>query len=121
MRIGDQARLVDRPYDAGGAIRSECLAAALLRDRIEPFPPRRGQVLDVLPFVVDVLAELGEPEQAVDRERDCGIDRRRKGGIVGGGSIRLHAGKTSAPWRTSAGGPRIVAPRHPRASGRRGQ
>ena len=74
MRILDQRGLVAGAGYCGSTLRGEGLAAPPGGDRVKPDAPRLAEILDVLPFVVDVLAERSERVEAFDGAVDRGID-----------------------------------------------
>jgi hypothetical protein len=57
VRIPDQARFLDREVDRRFAIRSEQVVGARGPDGVEPRPPGVGELGDVRPLVLDILAE----------------------------------------------------------------
>ena len=79
MRIVDQARLVDDARDGDAAGGRERLLAPGVLNGLEPRPPGVDEVLDVLPLVVDLLAQLAERREAIDREARSRPDGRGRG------------------------------------------
>lgn len=104
MRIVDQLGFVARPNDRRRAIRSQSFLAAPGRDLIESGAPCLGQVLDVLPFVLDVLTERREGFEGVARALDRGIDgvRNDLAWFDGRHARRLARGRRSPPERPAA-------------------
>ena len=60
--------------DRGDGLGVEWLVAARRADRLEPRAPGLGQVGDVRPLVLDLLAQLGEGRVGVDGALDGGVE-----------------------------------------------
>src|SRR6266550_8560093 len=93
MRVVDEARLGACRVDRRTHLRGDCLVAAGGGGLFQSGQPGVAEILDVLPLVLDILAEQAQLLAA----RNGAVDRRSDGCREEIGWVGLHARQTSAP------------------------